>query len=93
MIIFQDEHQTIHSVPVTVARTEKVNSGSMLFHHPRYLTFGQTVVFTDEAFPANLGAALYFPKGNEEAILESIANHIEHEVQWPDGTILIEEVK
>lgn len=89
-IIIQDDEKTIYSVPITVARLERVDSGSMTFQHLRYLTFGQMVVFTDKDVPQDQGGALFFKKGTEKEIFANLIEHIPHEKESPDGTILIE---
>lgn len=91
-VIIQDDEKTIYCVPITVARLERVDSGSMMFNHLRYLTFGQMVVFTDKEVPHDQGGALVFKRGDEEKILKEIANHIPHEKEKPENSILIEQI-
>jgi hypothetical protein len=91
-VILHDSWKTICSVRVTVERTEKIDSGSMMFHHPRYITFGQMIVFTKEPHEIDQGGALFFSVSNGEEAVEIINNIIdsfEHEKEQPDHSILI----
>lgn len=90
--ILSDQEKTIYSARVTVARTEKVDSGSMMFHHPRYITFGQMVVFTDSPVEEDQGGALFFKKSEEEEVLKNIGQYIQHGKEKPENSEIIEEV-
>ncbi len=94
-VILSDEEKTICSVKITVARTERIDSGSMMFHHPRYITFGQTVVFTDKDVAEDQSGALFFKVSSElEAldIIDNIGNYVEHSKDKPNDSAIIEEV-
>lgn len=85
-IILADEGKIICSVKISVKRMEDIVSGSMMFSHARYITFGQTVVFTDKTITDDQSGALFFnPKDEEEAIaiISSIADRIPHEKEQP----------
>ena len=93
-VILSDNSKTICSVRITVARTEKVESGSMMFHHPRYITFGQTVVFSAQEVDKDQGGALFFnPASDEEAlsIIQNINEYIPHGKDKPVDSEIIEE--
>ncbi len=91
-VIVDDEQKTVCSVKVTVVRNEQVNSGSMMFHHPRYITLGQTVVFSDTE-AAEICGALFFKASPDEAveIIKNLQDHIPHEKEEPEHSIIIKE--
>ncbi len=94
-VIVSDDEKTICSVRVSVARTERVDSGSMTFHHPRYITFGQTVVFTKNEVDADQAGALVFRATTGEeaaAFIRNIHEYIPHGKDKPEDSEIIEEV-
>lgn len=79
---------------VTVKRIEKIESGSMVFDHARYLTFGQLVVFTETEVAQDQGGALFFKAetGDEaKSIIENLADYIQREKEAPEDCLLIGE--
>lgn len=93
-IILSDADKTICSVRIAVERTEKIDSGSMMFHHPRYITFGQTVVFCNtEVIGDQCGALIFQVSGGEEAaqIIENIQEYIPFGKETPEESIIIEQ--
>ena len=94
-VIVSDEHKTICSVKITVERNEQVDSGAMRFSHPRYLTFGQTVVFCDSDITGDQSGALFFKTsdGSEAvAIVDGILDHIHHEKDAPSNSFVINQI-
>lgn len=93
-VIYADQEKTFCSVKITVKRMELIDSGSMQFTHPRYITFGQLVIFTNVALDPDQSGALFFKVNNgEEAkdIIENIADYIPREKDEPDDCVLIGE--
>lgn len=93
-VIVSDDVKTICSVRVAVVRNEKIESGTMMFHHPRYLVFGQTVVFSAQEINNDQAGALFFKVASDEealSIIENIHQHIPHEKDKPEDSIIIEE--
>lgn len=88
-LVHSDAEKDIYCVQVTVVRNEKVNSGSMQFTHPRYITFGQLVMFTDAPVEC-LDGMLVFKRG-QDAELERIIDHLPYGKEHPEETILFEE--
>ena len=90
-VIYDDGEKIFCSVRVTVMRIEKVNSGSMMFDHARYLTFGQLVVFTDKEVETNQCGALFFKKEDALDVINNITDYISREKEPPDDCVLIGE--
>lgn len=93
-VIYSDGEKIFCSVRVTVMRIEKITSGSMMFDHARYYTFGQMVVFSDKDVDQDQGGALFFKAETaEEArdIVENITDYIAPEKEVPDNCSLIGE--
>ena len=87
-LIYSDAQKDIYSVQVTVERNEKIQSGSMQFVHPRYITFGQVVIFTDVPIECS-SEILVFSRG-QEIELERLFDHIKSEKMCPKNTTLFE---
>ena len=92
-MILSDAEKDIYSVRVTIVRHEQVDSGSMRFHHPRYITLGQTVIFTDKPIEGDQGGALVFPRVNADEVLKNLHEHIVSEKEKPYDSIIIEELQ
>lgn len=90
-VIYEDGEKIFCSVRVTIRRMEKINSGSMMFEHPRYLTCGQLVVFTDKEVERNQCGALFFRKEDALDVINNITDYIPHEKEAPDDCALIGE--
>ncbi len=90
--ILSDDEKSIYSVRVTVARSERIDSGSMMFNHPRYITFGQMVVFTDKEVPDDQCGALFFKRSEEDEVLKNIHGYIVSAKDRPVDSVIIEEV-
>ncbi len=93
-VIYADETKIFCSVRVTISRLENIRSGSMQFDHPRYYTFGQMVVFSNQEVAEDQCGALFFhTETPEEAkeIIENIGDYIQTEKEAPDNSILIKE--
>ncbi len=93
-VILSDDAKTICSVRITVVRTEKVDSGTMQFHHPRYLTFGQMVVFSNQDVDSEQAGALFFKVDSGEMAVNIINNihlYIPHDKDKPEDSFIIEE--
>ena len=94
-VILSDEKKIICSVRISIERLEQITSGSMLFHHPRYLEIGQLVIFTKEDINKNQGGALCFDPSDENAALEFIRNigeYIPHGKEPLEDSIIIEQI-
>lgn len=93
-VIYSDAEKVFCSVRMTIKRDEQINSGSMQFTHPRYYTFGQLVVFTDQEINQDQAGALFFKAetGEEAAeIIGRITNYIMPEKAVPDDSVPIGE--
>ncbi len=94
-VIYADEEKIFCSVRITVVRNEQINSGSMMFNHPRYITFGQLVVFSDKEVENDQGGALFFKMTTPEEvkdIIENITDYIPHEKEQPNDAAIIGEI-
>ena len=91
-LIYSDDTKDIYSVSVTVKRMETIQSGSMQFEHPRYLTFGQIVIFSDSEPTGEKSGAIFFKRGSESE-LERIEDYIPYEKIMPKDSIIIEDVE
>lgn len=89
-VIYDDGEKIFCSIRITVMRMEKVNSGSMIFDHPRYLTFGQLIVFTDQEVECNQCGALFFKKEDALDVINNIADYIPREKEAPENSVLME---
>lgn len=91
-------------VKITVQRKETVNSGSMMFNHLRYITFGQMVWFdikppvveeVDVAPSKTIGGAIGFEVENAGDVLyfmNNLHSFVPHEKEPPmDGGIMVAE--
>ena len=85
-LIHSDDQKDIYCVQVTVERKETVQSGSMQFTHPRYITFGQVVIFTEHPIECS-SEILTFRRG-QESELERLFDHIKSEKECPQNTTL-----
>ncbi len=93
-VILSDEQKTICSVSITIERMETINSGSMVFSHARYLTFGQLVVFSGKDVTDDQAGALFFNVTTPEEVMDVIENietFIPHEKTAPEDSIIIKE--
>jgi len=93
-VIYDDGEKIFCSVRITVVRNEQINSGSMMFTHPRYITFGQMVVFCNSEVEQDQGGALFFKAETAEeakSIIENIIDYIPHEKEQPDDSAIIGE--
>lgn len=93
-VILSDDEKTICSVKLAIERTERVDSGSMMFHMPRYIMAGQTVVFTKKEIIGDQSGALFFNVASAEeavAIIENIKTYIYSDKDLPEDSILIEQ--
>lgn len=93
-VIVSDEHKTICSVQICVERMERIDSGSMQFHLPRYITFGQTVVFTDIAISDDQSGALFFKVDSDEeaaSIIDNIVDYLPCTKSKTDHSIVMEQ--
>lgn len=88
-VIYEDDDKIFCSVRVTVMRMEKINSGSMMFDHARYLTFGQLVVFSDKEVERDQCGALFFKKEDALDVVNNIADYIPREKEAPEDCALI----
>lgn len=91
-IILSDNQKTICSVKIVIERQERIDSGSMMFHHMRYITMGQTVVFCNEEIPGDQSGALFFRVDSGEnaaEIIHNILEYIPHEKEEPDNSIVM----
>ena len=90
-LIYSDDTKDIYSVSVTVRRMETIQSGSMQFEHPRYLTFGQIVIFSDSEPTGEKSGALFFERG-EEDVLSRIDDYVPYEKIEPSDSLVIGEM-
>lgn len=93
-VILEDGDKAICSVKVAVERVERIDSGSMLFHHPRYIVLGQLVVFSKNEISGDQAGALFFRVTNDEEIMDIINNindFIPNEKDKPDDCLIIEQ--
>lgn len=90
-LVYSDEQKDIYSVQVTVERMETVQSGSMQFSHPRYITFGQIVIFTDLPIEESSGMLIF--KRGQEPELEQLISHISHEKERPSDGLFFDDKK
>ncbi len=88
-VIYADEEKIFCSVRVTVKRDEQINSGSMMFTHPRYITFGQLVVISDKDVGQDQAGALFLKTEDALEALNNIADYVPREKEEPDNCIVI----